>query len=290
MESCRTCGNKFSLVPDTDQVKPIIAMDEIAEQLTAWKMQVAREDGLPQYMCTACLAEFQTVLKLKSSCLDTLAKFDYMRSLELYVAPLNKPMHRDRTMQGSMDNLDIYDVHLYHEPKAWKCQICAKQFPSNQEARFKFHMKWHQMRRRFKCPMCRFSCRAKENLKAHKLEVHAFVKCSSCGKKMMKHLLHRHFNKHLKDCKPKKAKKMNLLLQQAAAEATAAVNSIPKAPTVAVATPRRKAAPSPMAPRRWSLRVASATRGSSNGLQPSKDLDRKTELGQHGEQDTMPRI
>lgn len=38
---CRTCGNHFSIGQDMGQPKPIVAMDEILELLTTWKLQVS---------------------------------------------------------------------------------------------------------------------------------------------------------------------------------------------------------------------------------------------------------
>ncbi|XP_016960588.1 protein suppressor of hairy wing [Drosophila biarmipes] len=81
IEPCRTCGIYFTIGLDMDQaiVKPIFGLDdaavtgmvEIVEQLSAWNIQVSREDGRPQYMCNPCIAEFQRLLKFKRSCLET---------------------------------------------------------------------------------------------------------------------------------------------------------------------------------------------------------------------------
>ncbi|KAH8351158.1 hypothetical protein KR084_008499 [Drosophila pseudotakahashii] len=109
IEPCRTCGIYFTMGLDMDQaiVKPIFGMDdaavgsmaEILDQLSAWNVQVssqsflricnmfmyityactyvkvAREDGRPQYMCIACIAEFHRLLKFKRSCVETQEQF-----------------------------------------------------------------------------------------------------------------------------------------------------------------------------------------------------------------------
>ncbi|XP_037732470.1 zinc finger protein 37 [Drosophila subpulchrella] len=81
IEPCRTCGIYFTMGLDMDQaiVKPIFGLDEAAvasmaeilEQLSAWNIQVVREDGRPQYMCIPCITEFERLLKFKRSCLET---------------------------------------------------------------------------------------------------------------------------------------------------------------------------------------------------------------------------
>ncbi|EDV49843.1 zinc finger protein 236 [Drosophila erecta] len=85
IEPCRTCGIYFTMGMDMDQaiVKPIFGSDdaavasmaEILEQMSAWNIQVAREDGRPQYMCIACIAEFHRLLKFKHSCVETQEQF-----------------------------------------------------------------------------------------------------------------------------------------------------------------------------------------------------------------------
>nr|XP_044252233.1 zinc finger protein 236 [Drosophila takahashii] len=85
IEPCRTCGIYFTMGLDMDQaiVKPIFGLDdaavgsmaEILEQLSAWNVQVVREDGRPQYMCIACIAEFHRLLKFKRSCVETQEQF-----------------------------------------------------------------------------------------------------------------------------------------------------------------------------------------------------------------------
>ncbi|KAH8307848.1 hypothetical protein KR059_000800 [Drosophila kikkawai] len=86
IEPCRTCGIYFTIGLGMDQklVKPLFDTDdaaspagmvEILEQMTAWKLQVARDDGRPQYMCITCIAEFQKLLKFKHSCLETQEQF-----------------------------------------------------------------------------------------------------------------------------------------------------------------------------------------------------------------------
>ncbi|KAH8258392.1 hypothetical protein KR038_010792 [Drosophila bunnanda] len=86
IEPCRTCGIYFThgLGMDQELVKPLFDTDdaasptgmvEIMEQMSAWKMHVARDDGRPQYMCISCIAEFQKLLKFKRSCLETQEQF-----------------------------------------------------------------------------------------------------------------------------------------------------------------------------------------------------------------------
>ncbi|XP_016981848.2 zinc finger protein 236 [Drosophila rhopaloa] len=84
IEPCRTCGIYFTMGLDMDQaiVKPIFGLNdavgtmaEILEQLSAWNIQVVREDGRPQYMCIACIAEFRRLLKFKHSCVETQEQF-----------------------------------------------------------------------------------------------------------------------------------------------------------------------------------------------------------------------
>ncbi|EDW96594.1 zinc finger protein 687b [Drosophila yakuba] len=85
IEPCRTCGIYFTMGMDMDQaiVKPIFGSDdaavasmaEILEQMSAWNIKVAREDGQPQYMCIACIAEFHRLLKFKRSCVETQEQF-----------------------------------------------------------------------------------------------------------------------------------------------------------------------------------------------------------------------
>ncbi|XP_043653277.1 uncharacterized protein LOC122620063 [Drosophila teissieri] len=85
IEPCRTCGIYFTMGMDMDQaiLKPIFASDdaavtsmaEILEQMSAWNIKVAREDGRPQYMCIACIAEFHRLLKFKRSCMETQEQF-----------------------------------------------------------------------------------------------------------------------------------------------------------------------------------------------------------------------
>ncbi|XP_017058473.1 zinc finger protein 236 [Drosophila ficusphila] len=85
IEPCRTCGIYFTMGMELDQaiVKPIFGlhdaavgnMEDILEQLSAWNVKIAREDGRPQYMCIACIAEFNRLLKFKRSCLETQEQF-----------------------------------------------------------------------------------------------------------------------------------------------------------------------------------------------------------------------
>ncbi|XP_017122639.1 zinc finger protein Helios [Drosophila elegans] len=85
IEPCRTCGIYFTMGLDMDEaiVKPIFGLNdaavggmaEIIEQLSAWNIQVMREDGRPQYMCISCIAEFHRLLKFRQSCLETQEQF-----------------------------------------------------------------------------------------------------------------------------------------------------------------------------------------------------------------------
>ncbi|XP_020811157.1 zinc finger protein Pegasus [Drosophila serrata] len=86
IEPCRACGIYFThgLGLDQELVKPLFDTDdaasptdmvEILEQMSAWKMHVARDDGRPQYMCISCIAEFRKLLKFKRSCLETQEQF-----------------------------------------------------------------------------------------------------------------------------------------------------------------------------------------------------------------------
>ncbi|EDW42948.1 zinc finger protein 226 isoform X1 [Drosophila sechellia] len=85
IEPCRTCGIYFTMGMDMDQaiVKPIFGSDdaavadmaEILEQMNDWNIKVAKEDGRPQYMCIACIAEFHRLIKFKRSCVETQEQF-----------------------------------------------------------------------------------------------------------------------------------------------------------------------------------------------------------------------
>ncbi|EDW15806.1 zinc finger protein 120 [Drosophila mojavensis] len=85
IEPCRTCGIYF--ISNHAVIQPIFTipgtgdisngfMKEIVEQLNAWNLEVDRNDGRPQYICIACINEFQKVLNFKRSCLDTQQQFD----------------------------------------------------------------------------------------------------------------------------------------------------------------------------------------------------------------------
>ncbi|XP_017855659.1 PREDICTED: zinc finger protein 287 [Drosophila arizonae] len=85
IEPCRTCGIYF--ISNHAVIQPIFTMPgtgdksngfmkEIVEQLNAWNLEVDRNDGRPQYICIACINEFQKVLNFKRSCLDTQQQFD----------------------------------------------------------------------------------------------------------------------------------------------------------------------------------------------------------------------
>lgn len=286
-------------------------------------------------MCYDCIAEFQKVVKLKRVSLETQAKLVHMKSLELYVAPVNKssgtqlvpirkehmallakvtfqaaePERRGSQNGSCLDKMEIEET----KPKDWKCPICPKHFPRNQESRLKLHVKWHKLALRLKCPMCRFFCRSKVLLNYHKRAVHPLVKCSYCTKSIRKHLLHRHINKHLEKCEPEMANKPSLLQQSVVSVSPVASTSVgspmivtspaKKAPAANVAAATEIASPAPGVTRRYSRRVASAT-GSSSPLEPSnklvvprksylcceKTFDRKTELVQHVKRHTHPRI
>ncbi|KAI8044837.1 uncharacterized protein LOC128252118 [Drosophila gunungcola] len=85
IEPCRTCGIYFTMGLDMDEaiVKPIFGLNdaavggmaEIIEQLSAWNIQVMREDGRPQYMCISCIAEFHRLIKFRQSCMETQEQF-----------------------------------------------------------------------------------------------------------------------------------------------------------------------------------------------------------------------
>ncbi|EDW59425.1 uncharacterized protein E(var)3-9 [Drosophila virilis] len=84
IEPCRTCGIYF--ISNHAIIQPIFTngagdifngtMQEIVEQMKAWKLEVDRNDGRPQYMCIACIGEFKKVLNFKRSCLETQEQFD----------------------------------------------------------------------------------------------------------------------------------------------------------------------------------------------------------------------
>ncbi|EDV93540.1 GH18227 [Drosophila grimshawi] len=51
-------------------------MPEIVQQMHAWNLELKEDDGRPQYMCIACIAEFQKLLKFKRNCLETQEQFE----------------------------------------------------------------------------------------------------------------------------------------------------------------------------------------------------------------------
>ncbi|XP_067641367.1 oocyte zinc finger protein XlCOF6 [Eurosta solidaginis] len=75
IEPCRTCGI-FYLTASNFLRKIFDASNEeqnlsnIRTELSAWSIQITQDDGLPQYICTCCILEFQKLFKFRELCVD----------------------------------------------------------------------------------------------------------------------------------------------------------------------------------------------------------------------------
>ncbi|XP_011176504.1 zinc finger protein 184 [Zeugodacus cucurbitae] len=75
IEPCRTCGIFYLTASNFlrkifDSCTDEYDLSNIRSELAAWNVEINSNDGLPQYICTCCILEFQKVFKFRSLCVE----------------------------------------------------------------------------------------------------------------------------------------------------------------------------------------------------------------------------
>lgn len=75
IEPCRTCGIFYLTASNFlrkifDSCTDEYDLSHIRSELAAWNVEINPNDGLPQYICTCCILEFQKVFKFRNLCVE----------------------------------------------------------------------------------------------------------------------------------------------------------------------------------------------------------------------------
>ncbi|XP_054725437.1 oocyte zinc finger protein XlCOF6 [Anastrepha obliqua] len=75
IEPCRTCGIFYLTTSNFlrkffDSSTDEYDLSNIRTELAAWSVQIIKDDGLPQYICTCCILEFQKMFKFRGLCVE----------------------------------------------------------------------------------------------------------------------------------------------------------------------------------------------------------------------------
>ncbi|CAD6991978.1 unnamed protein product [Ceratitis capitata] len=86
IEPCRTCGIFYLTTsnflrqifdPSADEYN----LSNIRTELAAWNVEINQNDGLPQFICTCCILEFQKLFKFRGLCVELQAQWRHFYNL-----------------------------------------------------------------------------------------------------------------------------------------------------------------------------------------------------------------
>ncbi|XP_036321911.1 oocyte zinc finger protein XlCOF6 [Rhagoletis pomonella] len=86
IEPCRTCGI-FYLTSSNflrqiyDSSSDECDLSNIRTELAGWNVEIKKNDGLPQYICTCCILEFQKLFKFRGLCVELDAQWKHFYNL-----------------------------------------------------------------------------------------------------------------------------------------------------------------------------------------------------------------